>query len=1085
MKKENGLNNEKLRKLLGFPDEADANFSFDEIVSAVSSYYERLILKMPGHVYWLDTDACTAGCNQNVLDSFGLNSIDEFIGLDYEQQAKIVGWTEEATASFKADTFEVIRTGKAKMNVEEPPVKDRHGRTVRFLTSRVPVFNRAREVIAVVGISTDITDLKNAQHELAKAKETAEAANHAKTEFVQNMQHDIRTPSAGLWGVLDLLANAESDEQKKEALDMAAAASKRLLDLCNDAVEFGDLEGNVRPIAQKVLDVRALGQSIIELNKPAAFAKDLIIHFKVSASVPPHIMADEFRLSRILINLLGNAIKFTHQGEISLSLKAQIEEETRKGFLTVELKDTGIGIPKDKREHIFEKFGRAVASNTNLYPGTGLGLYVVKTFVDELNGEIFVDSEENVGSCFKLNIPFKGLLEDMSKLGTEIDERFESPFKEVLKKEMTEEKIQKSSENKRLALNTPFIHKLLIIEDDKLCLFSEKNLLSAFTSHIDTAENVDEALQQLSEKRYDLVISDLGLPDGSGNDIVAKVTASPESPNYKTPFVAMTAHQDTLKHQEAMAAGFRATHTKPLSTEKAVELLNTYPAEGVTTPSKAEGYPVIDLALGMQRASILTENQAIEMLDILHESLKIDIPLLQQAEENNDLEGVQAILLKVSGGLSYAGTPRLEKASEALAKELADGGQDFRNSDILFSLLYDEAKLFAEQFKELKKGVNAEREAERLRLVNEEQKALLAQEEKFRLIVNQVAHDIRTPLASLSMMMKIGTHIPEAQRIALRETAMSIEDIANHLLHQYRKKVLNEEGEYEQRLDVLVSTLLLETLSIKKHQYAKHSVQFDCQFDANTHFAFIKIQATSFKRLLSNLINNAVDAFEHQPGTVHLGLEANNEWVKIRIQDTGKGMPADLMDKILHRTPVTQGKQSGHGLGFTQVWETLDHNQGELAMDSKPGFGTTITLTFPRSRAPYWIAEEIVLNSDDKIIILDDDNSIHAAWDARFEMLLNKNPHLELKHFQLGSAALEFIESLIPAERKHVFLFVDYELLKQKLNGLEIISKSGLARSLLVTSHYADPEIQAEAAKIGTQILPKQLASEVVITINN
>jgi hypothetical protein len=174
--------------------------------------------------------------------------------------------------------------------------------------------------------------------------------------------------------------------------------------------------------------------------------------------------------------------------------------------------------------------------------------------------------------------------------------------------------------------------------------------------------------------------------------------------------------------------------------------------------------------------------------------------------------------------------------------------------------------------------------------------------------------------------------------------------------------------------------------------------------------------------MLSNIINNAVDALDGQAGKVDLQLAADNEWVKIIIQDTGKGMSTELVDKIMHKTPVTEGKKSGHGIGLTQVWETLDHNQGELHVASELGLGTTITLTFPRVTAPHWIAEEIVLKGNDTVIILDDDTSIHGAWQARFESILNEHKSIQLKHFQQGHEALEFIQALAPAENKALYV---------------------------------------------------------------
>jgi FixJ family two-component response regulator/anti-sigma regulatory factor (Ser/Thr protein kinase) len=333
------------------------------------------------------------------------------------------------------------------------------------------------------------------------------------------------------------------------------------------------------------------------------------------------------------------------------------------------------------------------------------------------------------------------------------------------------------------------------------------------------------------------------------------------------------------------------------------------------------------------------------------------------------------------------------------------------------------------------------------------------------------------------MILKDCTGLPEDQRIALRNAAITIGDIANNLLHQYQQRESGKITESDERKPILVSTVLLESLSSKKYQYADLPIKFEGNFKHDSHFVFIKTALSAFKRMLSNLINNAVDAFDNQPGKVGLGLEANKEWVKIIIQDNGKGMSPELVAKIMRKTAVTEGKETGHGLGLTQVWETLEHNHGEMHIASEPGKGTTITLTFPRAIAPDWIAEEIALRKHDTVIILDDDTSIHGAWRARFEDILNEHKSIGLKHFHQGKEALEYIQSLTPDEKNNIFLLSDYELLMQELNGLHVIGQSKIDRSILVTSHYVDPLVQNEAAKTGTKILPKQLASEVIITI--
>ncbi len=379
--------------------------------------------------------------------------------------------------------------------------------------------------------------------------------------------------------------------------------------------------------------------------------------------------------------------------------------------------------------------------------------------------------------------------------------------------------------------------------------------------------------------------------------------------------------------------------------------------------------------------------------------------------------------------------------------------------------------------------VTAEKEAERLRIENEKQKMLLSEEEKFRKLAHKVAHDIRSPLATLSIIVGGCTQIPESERIALREAARSIADIANHLLHQYQKKeieVKNEKGSQ----DILVSTALMELLTSKKYQYKSAPIQFDYHFEANATFACIDIAESAFKRTISNLMNNAVDALVGTTGEVSLQLEADNEWVRISIKDTGKGMPQELIDKIMNKTAFTSGKTSGHGIGLTQVWETLEHHQGEMHIDSKPGFGATITLKFPRVKMPNWMTDEIVLNTDDIVIILDDDVSIHSAWCLRFEAILNQHPEMTLKHFEEGEKALQFIQSLLTEEKSRVFLLNDYELLEQELNGLHVIEQSRISRSILVTSHYGDVCIQERAIKTGVRILPKPLASEVRIMVS-
>lgn len=359
-------------------------------------------------------------------------------------------------------------------------------------------------------------------------------------------------------------------------------------------------------------------------------------------------------------------------------------------------------------------------------------------------------------------------------------------------------------------------------------------------------------------------------------------------------------------------------------------------------------------------------------------------------------------------------------------------------------------------------------------------------QKKFLTLANQVAHDIRSPLSSLLMIVKSCSEIPEQDRIALREAAISIGDIANNLLNQYRNKdsvVEGAEEEQETSRPMLVSAVLLELLTEKKYEYHDLPIKFDYDLSEASFFAFIKLPFTAFKRMISNITNNAVDAFQGGDGRIVLSLSADNEWVTITVEDNGLGMPKDVADKIMNNVAVTSGKEKGHGIGLTQVRETLQQYQGELKIESEEGKGTKIHLTFPRIRAPKWIAEIIELNSNDIVLILDDDSSIHRAWDARFEDVLKIHGSLQLKHFTHANELLECVQAMDEAAKSHVFLLTDYELLKQNQTGLDVVATTQLPRSILVTSHYANKDVLEQAAKTNTQILPKHLASEIAIHV--
>jgi len=379
--------------------------------------------------------------------------------------------------------------------------------------------------------------------------------------------------------------------------------------------------------------------------------------------------------------------------------------------------------------------------------------------------------------------------------------------------------------------------------------------------------------------------------------------------------------------------------------------------------------------------------------------------------------------------------------------------------------------------------ITAKKEVARLEVENKNQK--IEYQQKLITLAHTVAHDISSPLSALNMMMHACDELKESKRTVIKRATESILDIANNLLSTYRNEEQRATSDVEPPQPLLISDLVIQLLSEKKAQYSNHAVRFETEIANEAQFAFAQLQTSQFRRSLSNLINNAVDALANKDhDVVMVKLTADDDFVVVEIHDNGKGMSSGMIEKMLNRQSFTEGKEHGHGLGLQQVWDTLNNNQGTMTVNSTPGEGTTIQLTFPRIDAASWIAQTIHLGPGSIIVILDDEESIHGAWDTRFALYLRMHLTLNLHHFKQGQEALDFFKSLNPDDKDHVVFLSDYELLRQAKNGLQIIEESGIKNTTLVTSYYSNSQIRDKAIQLGVKILPKQMASIVPIDVN-
>lgn len=372
-------------------------------------------------------------------------------------------------------------------------------------------------------------------------------------------------------------------------------------------------------------------------------------------------------------------------------------------------------------------------------------------------------------------------------------------------------------------------------------------------------------------------------------------------------------------------------------------------------------------------------------------------------------------------------------------------------------------------------------EIERLKYENEALQSAAKEQERFRILVKQMGHDIDSPRTAIDYLVsKLSIKISEADRIILRTASESIAGIAQRLLSQYDGKDLKEDDEV-----FLVSSVLVQIINEKRVEHRNTGVIFEIENGELANFTFIKHNFSDFKRMISNLVNNAVESLKDVPdGKVKVRLGNNATKAVIFVIDNGSGMPKHIQSKFFKGIAVTEGKERGHGLGLTQVSDVIKAGDGICSIYASENDGTEFKVAFPKVDIPYWIATGIKLTKDDTVIILDDDKSIHEIWNSIFKNVLEKYPTLKIKHFKQGKDVVNYINNLTTEQKQDIFLLTDLELLRQNLSGLDVVEQTGIRRAILVTSYSASLDIQNQVTKAGIKMLPKELASAAKITVD-
>jgi signal transduction histidine kinase len=360
-------------------------------------------------------------------------------------------------------------------------------------------------------------------------------------------------------------------------------------------------------------------------------------------------------------------------------------------------------------------------------------------------------------------------------------------------------------------------------------------------------------------------------------------------------------------------------------------------------------------------------------------------------------------------------------------------------------------------------------------------------------IASQVAHDIRSPLAALSMAERDLAALPEDTRLIIRSAIGRIQDIASQLMLMANAGLPSSgtatPGRDEAQAPsepTLLSAVIETILAEKRMQYrARLGIKIESAPSPEAQALFAAVQPREFKRVISNLINNAVEAIPNS-GHVTLSLEPSHDqkFVTLRIRDTGKGIPGDIMEKLGTRG-FSYKKEGGSGLGLHHARTSLESWGGTFGLQSEPGTGTEVALTLPLSEPPAWFQNLLELESGTQVVVLDDDQSIHQVWQGRVESAAGISARPRLLHFSTPTHLREWYEARSPEERNLPAQYlIDFEILGSSETGLDLIESLGIAaQSVLVTSRYEEPTIRARCQAIGLKLLPKALAGFVPLTL--
>lgn len=515
----------------------------------------------------------------------------------------------------------------------------------------------------------DITENKEVEKSLLKAKQQAEESSNAKQDFLAKMSHELRTPINGVLGLTNLMFNSSLSSENLEYLKGIKSSGEQLLYIINDILDLSKIEAGKLTLDHIDFNPKQVITQLVKNLQPQAEEKNISLDVKIFSGAPEYLKGDPVRLSQILLNLLSNALKFTSKGSVGLTCTV-IKQKEKKYYLKFNVTDTGIGIPEDKLQMIFERFTQADQPTATKFGGTGLGLTIVKQLTEMQHGDVHVQSVLGMGTTFEVIIPY----EEGNAVSTKVDDGNSWTSHDIFEG-----------------------RSVLLVEDNLINQTVARKTLEKWKIEVTVADNGLIALDCLKNKKFDLIIMDVQMPEMDGYETTHKIRTEMEEPVRSIPIIAMTASVLFDPEVRVKSAGMNEYISKPFKLSELNALLTKYLKPSSSQPVEATSKEIksyLDLAF---LESISPDNIAfqLEMIELFQKQSIEYMSKIRKAFEENDLITLKKTAHAFKPLGSYVGINSLTK----LVGELENGAMNSETKSVHLENLIHEIQEMLEKVK--------------------------------------------------------------------------------------------------------------------------------------------------------------------------------------------------------------------------------------------------------------------------------------------------------------------------------------------------------------------------------------------------